>query len=460
MDERGHPLCKIERIESYLMPNLQYKHYLLGLLTVVAASNYLDRTVLSLLLEPIKQDLALNDSQLGLLTGLAFALFYAVAGIPIARWADRGNRNTVVSVTTALWSVMLALCGLVGNFTQLLLVRVGVAVGEAGCLPPAQSLIADYFDRAERPRAMAIYWMSYAISVIIGYLGGGWLVENFGWRITFMVIGLPGILLAILVKLTLREPRLKQKATIEVEQFSLKEVLNTLWQQHSFRHIVTAFCVGYFFGMGIILWMPTYFVRSHGMGASELGFWLAFSWGVCALFGGYLGGVLATRYAACKEALQMRAVAVVFVLFGLIFAMIYLSTNKYIALIFLAINGFLLAMCNGAIFSAIQSLVNDRMRSVAFALLFLMANLIGLGLGPLAVGVLSDLLMPMFGQESLRYALLLFTPGYLWLAFHYWKAGNTIEDDIKRVEWGEGLVEEEAAILDADISAVRNESVL
>jgi len=184
------------------MLNLQYKHYLLGLLTVVAASNYLDRTVLSLLLEPIKQDLALNDSQLGLLTGLAFALFYAVAGIPIARWADRGNRNTVVSVTTALWSVMLALCGLVSNFTQLLLVRVGVAVGEAGCVPPAQSLIADYFDRAERQRAMAIYWMSYAISVIVGYLGGGWLVENFGWRITFMVIGLPGILLAILVKLT------------------------------------------------------------------------------------------------------------------------------------------------------------------------------------------------------------------------------------------------------------------
>ena len=157
------------------MPNLQYKHYLLALLTVVATLNFLDRFVLSLLLEPIKQDLKLSDTQLGFLTGFAFALFYAVAGIPIARWADRGNRNTIIFVTTALWSAMVALCGLVGNFTQLLLVRVGVGVGESGALPPAQSLIADYFDRTERPHAMAIYWMCAPISMIIGYLGGaGW----------------------------------------------------------------------------------------------------------------------------------------------------------------------------------------------------------------------------------------------------------------------------------------------
>ena len=163
-----------------MMPKFVYKHYMLGLLTVVAAFNYLDRFVLSLLMEPIKQELHLSDSQLGLLTGIAFALFYAVAGIPIARWADRGNRNTVVTVTTALWSAMVALFGLAGNFSQLLLVRVGVAVGEAGCLPPAQSLIADYFNRAERPRAMAIYWMCGPIATIIGYLGGGWLAETVG----------------------------------------------------------------------------------------------------------------------------------------------------------------------------------------------------------------------------------------------------------------------------------------
>ena len=425
------------------MLKLAYKHYLLGLLTVVAVFNYLDRFVLSLLMEPIKQEFQLSDSHLGFLSGFAFALFYAVAGIPIARWADRGNRNTIVFVTTALWSAMLALCGLVGNFTQLLLTRVGVAVGEAGCLPPAQSLIADYFDRAERPRAMAIYWMCGPIGMVIGYLGGGWLAESVGWRMTFVLIGVPGILIATLVKLTLHEPRLTQKPVQIAKQPPFKEVLTTLWQQRSFRHITIAFCMAYFFGIGIIHWMPTFFIRSHGMETGELGTWFAFAWGVCGIFGTYLGGVLVTRYAACKEVLQMRAVALVLILSGPLSVMIYLSSNKYAALGFVVVIGFASALGNGPVFSSIQSLVNDRMRSVALALIFLLANLIGLGLGPIAVGVLSDLLAPMFGQESLRYALMLFSPGYLWVAYYYWKAGNTIEDDIRRIESAAGSLEVE-----------------
>ena len=416
------------------MHHLQYKHYLLALLTVVAAFNYLDRAVLSLLLEPIKEDLELSDSQLGFLTGFAFAVFYAVAGIPIARWADRGNRNTVITATTALWSAMVALCGLVNSYTQLLLVRVGVAVGEAGCVPPAQSLIADYFDRVERPRAMAVYWLCYPISMILGYLGGGWLAESVGWRMTFIVIGVPGVVLAILVKLTLREPRLKQTKIFVVEQPSFKVVLTTLWQQHSFRQIVTAFCLASFFGIGVVQWLPTFFIRSHGMEIGELGFWFAFAWGLCGMFGTYLGGALATRYAANKEALQMRVLAVLCVLSGSLYVMVYLLPNQYVALAFMSIIAALFAMFNGPVFSMIQSLVNDRMRSVALALTFLFANLIGFGLGPVAVGVLSDLLAPKFGQESLRYALTLFSPGYLWLAYHYWQAGNTIEADIRRVE--------------------------
>jgi len=363
------------------MPKLAYKHYMLGLLTVVAAFNYLDRFVLSLLLEPIKQEFDLSDSQLGLLTGFAFALFYSLAGIPIARWADRGNRNAIVAMTTALWSAMVVLSGLVGNYTQLLLVRIGVAVGEAGCLPPAQSLIAEYFDRAERPRAMSIYWMCGPIAIIIGYLGGGWLAEYVNWRITFIVMGVPGIALAILVKLTLREPRLKQISTAVVEHPSLKAVLNTLWQQRSFRHIAVAFCVAYFFGMGTSVWLPTFFIRSHGMETGELGTWLALIWGICGLFGTYLGGVLASHYATGKEALQMRSVAIIMVLSGLFYASTYLSSNKYAAFSLLSIGVIIGSLANGPVFSVIQSLVNDRMRSVAIALIFLMANLIGFGLG-------------------------------------------------------------------------------
>lgn len=423
------------------MLNLKYKNYLLILLTVVAVFNFLDRFVLSLLLEPIKQELQLSDSQLGFLTGFAFALFYAVAGIPIARWADRGNRNSIISATTALWSAMVALCGFVSNFTQLLLVRVGVAVGEAGCLPPAQSLIADYFDRAERPRAMSIYWMCVPIATIIAYLGGGWLAENFGWRITLMTIGVPGILLAILVKLTLHEPRLEKPVNLAIKQPSLKAVLNKLWQQRTFRHIVTAFCVGNFFGMGISQWLPTFFIRSHDMELGQLGAWLAFVWGAFGLLGNYMGGALTTYYASHRESLQLRSVAVVHVIAAVLYLMVYFSANKYIALACFAGVVFSFSLTFGPIFSAIQSLLSHRIRSVALAMIFMLANLIGFGLGPLATGILSDLLAPIFDKESLRYALALLSPGYLWVAYHYWRAGDMIEEDIRLVELGSETID-------------------
>ena len=429
------------------MGKFQYKYYLLVLLMVVGVSNFLDRAVLALAMEPIKQEFQLSDSQLGFLSGFAFALFYAVAGIPIARWADRGNRNIIVSITTGLWSAMVVLCGVVGNFTQLLLARVGVAVGEAGCVPPAQSLIADHFDRAERPRAMAIYWLCSPISVIVGYFGGGWLVEYMGWRTTFIIIGVPGILLALLVKLTLREPRLSHKAQSAEQSPSFKTVLTTLWQQRTFRFILTAFSVSYFFSFGIAQWLPTFFIRSYGMGAGELGSWFALTWGGCGLFGTYLGGVLATRYAANKETLQMKACALVLGFAGLLYTMMFLSSNQYHSMVYMAVAGTILPMINGVIFSAIQSLVNDHMRSVALAVIFLLANLIGFGLGPFATGLLSDQLAPTFGQESLRYALAAFSPGFIWVGFYYWKAAGTIEADIQSVESDRESLESKADAL-------------
>jgi len=433
------------------MDKFQYRQYMLLLLMVVLTFNLLDRFVLALVIEPVKQEFQLSDSQIGLLTGLAFALFYAIAGIPIARWSDQGNRSTIVSITTGLWSVMVVLFGLVGNFTQLLLVRVGIAVGEAGCWPPANSLIADYFSRAERPKAMAMYSMAGPVAVVIGYFGGGWLVEYVGWRMTFIVMGIPGIFLAILVKLTLREPRLKTvRKTEEVVQPTFKQVLSTLGRQPTFRCIVIAFCTAYFFGAGIALWMPTFFMRSHGMEAGEVGTWFALTWGGCGFLGTYLGGFLASRYATGKEGMQMRGCALIFVACGLLYVMLYLVSNKYQAVALMAILAFMFALVNGPIFSSIQSLVNDRMRSMAIAVIFLLANLLGYGLGPLAAGALSDLLAPMYGQESLRYASLILAPGYLWVAFYYWKAGKTIENDIRLVESTQGSDKTKTVMLEVD----------
>ena len=381
------------------------------------------------------------------MSGFAFALFYAVAGVPIARWADRGNRNHVVALTTGLWSAMVAISGLVGSFTQLLLVRVGVAVGESGCVPPAQSLLADYFNRAELPRAMAVYWMSSPLSTVLAYLLGGWLVGLVGWRMTFVIIGLPGILLAVLVKFTLREPRLAQNKTEDVtatiklnvkgesEQIPLTNVVKSLLQKQAFRHVAMAYCVFMFFVAGIGVWIPTFFIRTHEMETGELGKWLAFTWGFGGLICTYLGGVLATRYAARREGRQMKAIAFICLLCSVFYILCYLSSDKYLALLFvsLAVGG-LFPLTNAPFYAALQSLVEERMRAVALALILMLSNLVGVGLGPLAVGVLSDILAPHFGQDSLRYALVAFSPGYIWCAFHCWKASATIEEEIRWVE--------------------------
>jgi MFS family permease len=189
------------------MQHPAYRRYLLGVLLVIFAFNAVDRQALGLFMQDIKIDLGLSDTQLGLLTGIAFALFYSIMGIPLARWADRGNRVLIIALTTALWSAAVFLCGFAGSFVQLFLIRIGAAVGEAGCIPPAHSLLADYFDRAERPRAVAIYMLGVPLSALVGSFLAGWLNELYGWRFAFKVLGLPGLALAALAWLSLREPR-------------------------------------------------------------------------------------------------------------------------------------------------------------------------------------------------------------------------------------------------------------
>src|SRR5581483_4854027 len=195
-----------------------YKNYVLAFLTAILLFNYVDRIALGVTLQDIKAELHLSDTELGFLTGLAFAMFYAVMGVPLARWADRGNRVSIITITVAIWSVAVALCGAVRAFTQLVAIRIAVAVGEAGCIPPAFSLIADYFKRAERPRALAIYGMGGGLSAVVGYFAAGWLNQYFGWRLTFAVLACPGVVLAVGAWVTIREPR-RQGSRIYVDVY-------------------------------------------------------------------------------------------------------------------------------------------------------------------------------------------------------------------------------------------------
>ena len=412
------------------MREAAYRNYLLGVLLTIYAFNGVDGLALGLVLQNIKTDLHLSDTQLGLLSGIAFALFYAVMGIPIARWADRGNRVTIIALTAILWSIMVALCGSARTFVQLMIIRIGVAVGEAGCIPPAQSLIADYFDRTRRPKAVAIYMLGGCASTIIGYFLAGWLNESYGWRVMFMMLGLPGLALGSLAWLTLREPRRGRPAETEATRPNLREVWATLWAKRTFRHLLMCFSVLQFFMYGILQWQPAFFIRSFGIGTGELGTWFAGIYGVGGLIGTYAGGELASRFAANNEGLQRRVMALTSGCAGFFSVLIYLSKNRYEAFALTALSAVAVALASGPLFATIQTLVPERMRAIAIAILYLFANLIGIGLGPVAAGALSDALQPSFGAESLRYSLLALCPGYLWGGWHIYQASKTVMADL------------------------------
>lgn len=418
------------------MKDGNYRFYMLGVLVVVQAFTTIDNVVIGLVLQSIKLDLNLSDTELGFLSGMAFALFYSIMGLPIARWADRGNRTVIITAAMSIWSVMVSLCGLASSFVQLLLCRVGLAVGEAGCQPTANSLIADYFSRAERPRAASIFMLGSSIGLFFGYLTAGWITEVYGWRVTFIAMGLPGLVPAVLAALILREPRREAKisAAAPVEQPSLRDLFGTLWRSRSFRNLFFCWSVASFFGTGMGQWAPTFFIRSFGLNTGELGAWFAAIYGVGGALGVYMGGHLATRFAAQNERLQLTGMALVYSFCGVTAALSYLSHNVYLTFTLLAVGHLAGYTIAGPLYATVQSLVQPRMRAAAFAILLLFSNLIGLGLGPLATGALSDALNPWLGQESLRYALLMLTPGYLWCGWHVWLARKTVRQDVATIE--------------------------
>jgi MFS transporter, Spinster family, sphingosine-1-phosphate transporter len=412
-----------------------YRNYLLIVLMVLVALSNTDGLTFGLVLQDIKRDLGLSDTQLGVLTGIAFASFYAVMGIPIARWADKGDRIALISVTQLVWGLMLAACGLASNFWQLLLIRVGVAVGEAGCIPPAHSLIAEAFPRADRARAVGIFMVAAPLSMAIGYLGAGWINELYGWRRTFMSLGLLGFASAIVAWTTLRESRrterVKNESPSDKSEATVWQVCLALWANKTFRRLLVGYSVVYFFGYGLAQWQPAYFIRSYSVNTGALGTALATAGGSGLLIGTLAGGAWASRFAANNERLQLRAIAVAYVLFGAISSLIYLSHHYWVALGFAGLSAVGGAATNGPLFSTIQTLIPAHMRAMSIAVVYLFANLIGMGLGPLVAGALSDALRPLAGDESLRYALLILCPGYLWGAWHLWRASESVNEDLQ-----------------------------
>ncbi len=414
--------------------SVTYRRYALGLLLVVYIFNFIDRQILSILIEPIKRDIDLSDTQLGLLGGVAFAIFYTVAGIPIARWADRGSRRSIIALGLFVWSVMTAATGLARSFTTLVLARIGVGIGEAAGSPPSHSMISDLFPPETRATALSIYALGIPIGAAIGNFTGGWVGEVFGWRAAFFVVGLPGVALAIFVRATLREPPRGHSEGIQsnATEESIGQVVRFMLQLRSFRHLSLAAALHAFVGYGAGLFLAPFFIRVHGFGLGEIGTWLALLGLTGGVLGTYLGGFLADRLGVRDERWYLWVPAIATLLgvpFGLLF---YLWPHPYWALL-LAVPGTILGpMYLGPSFSITQGLAKLHMRALASAILLFILNIIGLGLGPLFVGFLSDQLEPSMGVESIRYALVsVVVAGNAWSAWHYYLASRTLREDLR-----------------------------
>ena len=411
-----------------------YLRYALGMFLLVYIVNFVDRQIFSILIEPIKQEIELSDTQLGLLGGIAFALFYTFAGIPIARWADVGNRKNIVALAILIWSGMTMMTSTAKSFGGLLLARVGVGIGEAGCSPPIHSMISDYFPESKRATALATYAMGIPIGGAIGTLAGGWIGEYYGWRMAFLLVGCPGILLSAVVYFTIREPLrgLQQAAETKApaEQIPLLETIRFMWSLRSFRHLSFAGSLHAFVGYGVALFLPSFFMRIHGYGLAETSTYL-FLIGLTGILGTYLGGYLGDRFGQKDKRWYMLFPGVATFL-SVPFAFFFYTTEDPVLALVLAVPGAILGpMYLGPTFGMTQTLVPPQMRATASALLLFVLNLIGLGLGPVFAGALSDFFAEDYGVDAIRYSLLILAvAGNLWSALHYYLASRTLREDM------------------------------
>lgn len=411
------------------------RSYVLGLLLVVYTFNFIDRQILSILIEPIRMELDLSDSQMGLLAGFAFSLVYTTLGVPIARYSDQGNRRNVIAWAVAIWSAMTALCGIAQSYAHLLVARVGVAIGEAGCAPPSHSLISDYFPASRRATALGIFGLGIPIGIMFGLLAGGWISEIFGWRYAFLLVGIPGLLLAVLVRWTLSEPErgMADGGAADDVQPTVWSTLRYLWSKRSFRHLAAGAALVSFVVYGVLTWVPAFLMRSHGMRMGEIGTYLGLIFGLAGSFGifggGYLGDLLGRRHSNWN--LWMVAIAQL-VAFPFL-AGLYLvdDTELALALLFVAVG--LGYAFSAPTFGQTQNLALMRMRAVAASIMMFVMNIVGLGLGPQVVGSLSDALRDVHGVESLRWSLFVCAFVLPWAAWHYYLAGKYLKADLADV---------------------------
>jgi len=401
------------------------------MLVLVYTFNFIDRQIVGILAVPIKADLGLTDTQLGLMGGLAFALFYTALGIPIAMLADRRNRTTIMTVALVVWSAMTALCGYAQNFWQLFLARLGVGVGEAGGVAPAYSLVSDYFPPQQRARALSVYSFGVPIGSALGIVFGGLIAHHIDWRSAFIAVGVAGVLIAPLFKLLVREP---PRGRYDGPRGAgtpagLGEVIRVLASKPAFWGMSLGGAASSMMGYGLFFWLPSFFVRSHGMTLLDASLYFGAILLVGGMAGIWMGGWLADRFGAARR--RNYALIPAFAFLATVPFYLGAVTSPSLALafaLFLAPTALGLVWL-GPTLSAIQHVVPPGMRATASAVFLFVNNLIGIGLGTVALGALSDALSARYGNDALRYAILAGTCFYLVAATLFLLSAKRLEKD-------------------------------
>lgn len=404
----------------------------LAILFGVSASNYMDRNIIAVLLEPIKKEFGASDTLLGLLSGAAFAVLNAALGIPVARWADRGNRKVIITLALAAWSAMTMLCGLAQTFWQLALARVAVGVGEAGAIPPSQSLIVDQFPAHQRARALGIFTAGSAVGILLAYGVGAHIAATQGWRAAFIVVGAPGLILAALAFLFLQEPRVtlgtqQRAATRE----SFLGTLRVLSRKPTYRHLLIGSTVYAVFIYGTLAFVPAYLVRVLGISLGAAGAAYGSVIAVSSLVGSLGGGFLADRLAARDARWLLRLPAISLVLACPLFIGAFMVRDFTGFLVLFAAAATLVHLLFPPIFAGSHMVCGSPRRATSVAILLFFVSLIGGTLGPLAIGMMSDALTSRFGAAGLAHALTIMPALVLVSAWSYFRASRTLREDIE-----------------------------
>jgi predicted MFS family arabinose efflux permease len=400
---------------------------ILAVLTAVSFFNYLDRMALSVLVVQIKRDLVLSDTQIGLVTGLGFALFYAIMGLPVARIAERGDKATVLSACVALWSLATAFSGAATSFVTLLLARSAVGVGEAGCVPASFAIIAQRFSIDRRPFAISVFQSGLLMGSGVGMIGAGAIGEWLGWRMTLAVIGLSGLPIAVLVAVMLRG--VSPKSPAAASQTAIGD-LRILFSRPAFNHLIAAMSIATFATYSLLQWLPTLLVRTFGVSLSKAGLVMGISMGVGGMIGILSGGVLAGKLTRKDRRWDLWLCSIVYAVVAVLFTLSVASSSITSAGMLIFISIMIMFVANGAGLAAVQRFAEPERRATANAVLVIATAIFGVGLGPVFVGFGSDHLQAYFGAESLRWTLAISCLTFLWSGAHFLMAARQDSADV------------------------------